>query len=219
MDETPLFLFASIGKTWAGRNANNVYTQGGKDKRQATGTPWINLMGEIIFFHTTVKGKTPRCLPPQEFRNEQRFAKIIFGFSENHWVSKQTMRQQILHAEQYRQSVIETSGLSPNQKMIILWDIYCRHRNPDLLKLIKEEYPHLVILFVPANLTEICQPVDIYFNAEFKVTLASLRNERIAGLFDEWRTAEEGKENENEEGMESKFVVSKKIQRYKRVVL
>ena len=42
----------------------------------------------------------------------------------------------------------------------------------------------IILLFVPANLTEICQPLGIYFNAEFKVRLAQLRNERIANEFE-----------------------------------
>ena len=60
-----------------------------------------------------------------------------------------------------------------------------------MLKLIATEYPHLFILFVPANLTEICQPLDIYFNAEFKTTLASLRNHRAAKLYETWSSEHE----------------------------
>jgi hypothetical protein len=187
MDETPLHHVVSMGKTWAKRNSSNVSTQGGKDKRQETGTPWMNLCGGIVFFHTTVKGKTDRCLLPAYFRNQSMFSKILFGFSENHWVSKHTMRQQIMRAEDYRRQVVEARRLQEDQKMMILWDVYCRHRDKDLLTHIREEYPHIIILFVPANLTDICQPLDIYFNAEFKVTLASLRNKRVADMFDSWR--------------------------------
>ena len=97
------------------------------------------------------------------------------------------MRQQIMRAEDYRRQVVEARRLQEDQKMMILWDVYCRHRDKDLLTHIREEYPHIIILFVPANLTDICQPLDIYFNAEFKVTLASLRNKRVADMFDSWR--------------------------------
>ena len=95
MDETPLNHVASKGKTWAKTNSDNISTHGGKDKRQATGTPWMNLAGEIIFFHTTINGKTQRCLPKKEFRDRPAMKKIVFGYSENHWVSKETMREQV----------------------------------------------------------------------------------------------------------------------------
>ena len=71
-------------------------------------------------------------------------------------------------------------GYDSAQKMIVLWDVYCRHRDEDLLKMIKEEYANIIVLFVPANLTEICQPLD-------KVKLANLRSERMAKAFEAWR--------------------------------
>ena len=100
--------------------------------------------------------------------------------------------------EDHRKRLVEERNLNLDQKMIILWDVYCRHRDPDLLELIRNEYKHLIILFVPANLTEICQPLDIYFNSEFKVKLASLRNERVAESFEKWRA--ERVNNDEEEG-------------------
>ena len=50
MDETPLMHTASTGQTWADINTDNVAIQGALDKRQHTGTPWINTAGEIFFF-------------------------------------------------------------------------------------------------------------------------------------------------------------------------
>eukprot|EP00554_Chaetoceros_debilis_P004369 CAMPEP_0194089798 /NCGR_PEP_ID=MMETSP0149-20130528/36321_1 /TAXON_ID=122233 /ORGANISM="Chaetoceros debilis, Strain MM31A-1" /LENGTH=613 /DNA_ID=CAMNT_0038773867 /DNA_START=213 /DNA_END=2054 /DNA_ORIENTATION=+ len=72
MDETPLMWTPSSGKTWAAMGSDNVATQGGKDKRQATATPWVNMVGDVVFLHTTVKGKTSRSLPSEEFRNKEK---------------------------------------------------------------------------------------------------------------------------------------------------
>jgi len=184
MDETPLKHLACIGKTWALKNSKNVSVQGGKDKRQATGTPWLNMLGEIIYFHTTVKGKTTKCLPKQDFRSREEFKKIIFGFSDNHWVTHDTMKVQVEAVEIYRKQVVAEKGLHQDQKMVILWDVYCKHCAPELLDhILKEVYPHIIILFIPANLTEIAQPLDMYFNGQFKMFLAEIRNIRIAELF------------------------------------
>ena len=204
MDETPMSHIASSGRTWAATNSDNVGTHGAKDKRQATGTPWINLAGTILFFHTTVKGKTEKCLPKKSFRDRPDMQKIIFGYSDNHWVSKTTMRDQVRLVEDYRKKMIEERRLQADQKMIVLWDVYCRHRDTDLLDFIKSEYPNVIVLFVPANLTETCQPLDVCFNSEFKVKLASLRNERVALSYEEWRNNRIS--NENNLGMD-KFKV------------
>ena len=187
MDETPLKWTSSSGMTWAKTNSDNVATQGAKDKRQATGTPWVTMEGDLVFFHTTIKGKTVRCLPSEDFRSKEEFnpkmGKILFGFSENHWVSKDTMKEQIVEADRYHKEIINEKGLDANQKMLIIWDVYCRHRDADLLEWIRKEYPNIIILFIPANLTEICQPLDIYFNALFKTILNRLMSQHIV---DEW---------------------------------
>lgn len=58
--------------------------------------------------------------------------------------------------ETYRKQVIENdAALSSSQHMIIIWDVYCRHRDGDLLKWIRKEFPFIIILFVPANMTEV----------------------------------------------------------------
>lgn len=63
---------------------------------------------------------------------------------------------------------------APDQKMIVLIDVYCRHRDKEFLDLVKQRYPNILLLFVPANITEIGQPLDIYYNASFKMILARL---------------------------------------------
>ena len=146
----------------------------------------INLSGDEIFLHVTVKGKTERCLPPETFQNQIKARKILFGFSENYWVSKDTMRQQVMCADNSRLRVVEVQRLPSDQKMIILWDVYCRHRDSDLLDFIRDRYPNIIVQFVPVSLTEIYQPLDILFNAEFKITLATLKNKRAAQKFDGW---------------------------------
>ena len=204
MDETPLPWYATTGHTWAPTNVPNVSTQGSKDKRQATGTPWITAEGKVPFFHITVKGKTKKCLPNAAFRNKSRFTgeevcrpEILFGFSQNHWVSKETMLQQVEKVEEYRVKISNEEGLGDDCKLLILWDVYCRHRDHDLLSTMKDKYPHLLVLFIPANLTELCQPLDIYFNATFKTKMSALMGTHRVEEYNKWKR-EEAKRKEDE---------------------
>jgi hypothetical protein len=46
----------------------------------------------------------------------------------------------------------------------------------------KEHCPFIKIVFVPANMTELCQPLDVAFNFEFKQAVAAKRCAWLAGL-------------------------------------
>ena len=39
-------------------------------------------------------------------------------------------------------------------------DVYCGHRDASLLKWMRTEIPHVLVVYVPANLTEKSQPID-----------------------------------------------------------
>ena len=221
MDETPLMHTASNGHTWAETNSDNVSIQGGLDKRQHTGTPWINAVGDILFFHVTTKGKTAACLPKAEFRNQQQFTggggdtKMMFGYSDNHWVNKATMRVQVMEAEEYRKRMILRLGLEDDQKMLIIWDVYCRHKDKCLREWMKTTFPHIIVLYVPANLTEMLQALDVYFNAVFKTTLSHLRNKRVANEYIKFKSREKIRKTNaaasGDQFVPKKFVVKTKL--------
>ena len=71
--------------------------------------------------------------------------------------------------------------------MLILWDVYVRHRDPELLEWMKDKYQSILVLYTPANLTEGVQLLDRYFNASImkRQMVLGLRNEQNAEtLFD-----------------------------------
>lgn len=149
-----------------------------------------------MLFHTTFKGKTDRCLPSRACRAEEQFSRPVlfsFGFSKNHWVSKETMREQVVAIEKYRKGVIGAdSSLGNDQKMIVIWDVYCRHRDDELLQWMRTDFPQIVVLFVPANMTEICQPLDVFFNAPLKTAMADEMSGYLLQLASAFMTAHAG---------------------------
>ena len=104
---------------------------------------------------------------------------------------------QILFAiDAYRIRKAEAVGGLDAEKqiLILLWDVYSVHIERYLLdEWMKENVPCILILFVPANMTELCQPLDVGFNFEFKRAVANARKEWIAKLVIDL-VAEEGAE-------------------------
>jgi hypothetical protein len=69
-------------------------------------------------------------------------------------------------------------GLPSDQKLILLMDVCCRHKDKSLFKYIKEKCSDILVLFVPANLTSLGQPLDVGFNFVFKRNVAQARQAR-----------------------------------------
>ena len=116
--------------------------------------PWR----DCTLFHVTMKGKTSRSLPKSTFRNQRKFqepVKVQFGVTENHWVSKDTVQQQVKLIEEYRIKTCRDNGWDSTSKMLILWDVYVCHRDPELMEWMKDKYQSIIVLYIPANLKEI----------------------------------------------------------------
>ncbi|CAN5969388.1 unnamed protein product [Sphagnum jensenii] len=70
-------------------------------------------------------------------------------------------------------SVIKASNgqLPVDQKAVLLIDCWSVHKSEEFLLWMKEEYPHLIILFVPGGTTNKFQPADTGLNRPFKAAI------------------------------------------------
>jgi hypothetical protein len=73
----------------------------------------------------------------------------------------------------YVRSVIKASNgqLPVNQKAVLLIDCWSVHKSEEFLSWMKEEYPHLIILFVSGGTTSKFQPADTGLNRPFKAAV------------------------------------------------
>ena len=56
------------GKIYAKKGSTNVFAYGTGDKYQVTEIPQVSYEGDVILFHTTLKGTTSSCLPKSQFQ-------------------------------------------------------------------------------------------------------------------------------------------------------
>jgi hypothetical protein len=198
LDETPQFLDPKKKRTWATTGAKNVPAAGSVDKRQFTMTPVITASGDLVLMQLIFQGSTVGCLPDELFRSAhaELFEIMVWSFTDNHWQGKQSIQQVLKRLELYRKATIVKLGLPADQKLLLIWDVYCRHRDHDLLQdFLPAHCPNFIILFVPANMTELAQPLDVGFNFQFKNAIANARNIRNATAAAAWLRAGQSAED------------------------
>ena len=56
----------------------------------------------------------------------------------------------------------------------MLWDVFWTHRSPEIVTWLREEYPNLILLFVPPSCTPVLAPLDVDFNGPWKQSMIFL---------------------------------------------
>ena len=86
--------------------------------------------------------------------------------------------------------VITKLKLDKDQKYLLIWDVWSMHRSAAVRAKILAKHPNMCFLFVPPNMTELLQPLDLDCNAQFKVHVARKKNEWLTDELikarDEW---------------------------------
>jgi hypothetical protein len=90
-------------------------------------------------------------------------------YSNNHWSNLQTCKDFVIHIlEPYRQKQAKEMGLEKDAKLIWLLDCWSIHMSKDFTSCVKEKYPQILLIFVPANYTRVLQPADVIIQRPFK---------------------------------------------------
>lgn len=115
-----------------------------------------------------------RALPNVLCRATAAAKGFVFAQTPTHWSSQGSMRKYIIGViDPYVRSVIKASNgqLPVDQKAVLLIDCWSVHKSEEFLSWMKEEYPHLIILFVPGGTTSKFQPADTGLNRPFKAAV------------------------------------------------
>ena len=171
-DETGIRFLPVRETKWAGKGSKQVDVSGADDKRQFTATPVISASGCIAGRVQIVwQGKTSASCPTPTVQG--MFSNISHVFSPTHWSTPNTVLALVesLHQD-YVLPTMSRLGLDKDtQGWVLLWDVYSSHRDAAVLLTLKENYPTLIILFVPASTTSELQPLDKGFNHPWKTEI------------------------------------------------
>jgi hypothetical protein len=83
-------------------------------------------------------------------------------YSSNHWSNLNTCKDFVKKIlEPYRVKQVQQMGLDDDSKLLWLldcWSVYISHEFTNWLK---EVHPTILLIFVPANCTNVYQPADV----------------------------------------------------------
>lgn len=82
----------------------------------------------------------------------------------------------------YKNTQIKKLELPMNQKLLLKLDIHYSHKDPTVLKLMRDN--NIIPLYVPAGLTDIFQECDVVVNKPFKDALKASFQSHLHTVFD-----------------------------------
>lgn len=120
MDETGLQILPVMRKTFHKKGALSVILKYSNDKRQITAVMSGTASGDLLPVQLIFQGKTSRVHPSKEAPTD-----CLYFHTPNHWSNEQSMIEYIHNIiVPYRKKVIEEEGLSDEQKIILILDVY-----------------------------------------------------------------------------------------------
>lgn len=116
------------------------------------------------------QGTTDKSLPAAHLRAKQKFKGWHWAQTANHWSDLPTMKALVKRIiEPYRVAMAEQLGKDPaTARLMWLIDVWSVHVGDPFRSHMKEEYPNILLLFVPPNCTSKFQPQDVGVQKPFK---------------------------------------------------
>lgn len=172
-DQTNVVYSHGSSSRWAPKGSKQVAVVGTEEKQAFTVVVGVASSGQALPFQVIYKGSTAASLPtPQALGYDEAIA-LGFQFAcsktDTYWATFETMVAYLRNiVEPYVAQQRERLGLPPDQKAIILMDVWAVHRSRQFLDYIAEHHPNLMPCFVPGGCTGRGQPCDLLLQRIFK---------------------------------------------------
>ena len=122
------------------------------------------LGGYVLPTQLLYEGKTNRCHPNFAFPKGWDIS-----HTETHWANAESHQQLIENIIIPYVSSVRAELQRPEQKALLIQDVYRAHQNEASLKLLADN--SILVKFVPPNLTSLLQPNDQLINQQLKLKL------------------------------------------------
>ena len=165
IDQTPSKHAPVSSRTLAPRNAKHVSIFGSSDKRAITATFGITLDNSFLPMQLIYGGKTNQSLPKFKFPSS-----FSLSVNEKHFSNTNesiTLIEDVIVP--YVVSQRKSLGLDENQYALLILDVFSGQMTEQVKEKLKES--HILFVRVPANMTNLFQPLDLTVNRSFKAMM------------------------------------------------
>ena len=160
-DQTGIHLVPASTWTMDKEGSKRVEISGANDKRQITAVFCGTLTGDFLPLQLVYKGKSPRCHPRFQFPKDWHVT-----HSPKHWSTEETMVHYIKEIiVPYVESQRDALG-DPNQAALVIMDNFTGQVTTTINQLL--EAHNINVCLLPANTTDLLQPMDIAVNTPAK---------------------------------------------------
>lgn len=197
IDQTPSKLAPASRHTLAEKNSKHVSITGSSYKQAITATFGVTFTNDFLPMQLIYAGKTKQSYPKFKFPESFSLSANPKHFSNTEESLKLLDEIIIPYVKRERTKL----GLSENQYALLILDVFKGQMTEPVTK--KMEENRILFVRVPANMTNLFQPLDLTVNGSFKALMKS--------KFTEWYSKEISKqlqENVPMENIEIKLKVS-----------
>jgi hypothetical protein len=191
MDQTQVVYQMGGGLTFDVIGSAQVPVLGLEEKRAFTLVVAVSAAGDLLPFQAVFQGKTAQSTPSRNAPSRAEAEKLGFCFeysgTATYWSNQAMMKAwvtQILEPY-WRPKMVELNV--PSQECLLQLDVWKVHRSQEFMGWMKEQYPWIVLDFVPAGCTGLWQPCDVGIQRPLKLSIkhnqqSEIVNETLAQL-------------------------------------
>lgn len=180
-DQTAVWFVPTNGqRTYEKRGATEVRIMGLDDKRNMTAVPSGAASGHLLAMQLIYGGTTERSLPRPDLLRDARAKGHHITNTANHWSTLKTMKELVEYIiAPYFQEKIKEMKLPADQKCIWSIDCWSVHISEAFRTWLKEHYPWILLVYVPAGMTGKAQYCDVVLQRPFKHGVVQRFNEYV----------------------------------------
>jgi hypothetical protein len=175
-DQTQVVYNTGSSSTWNNTGEQQVHVLGTEEKRAFTLLVAGSLSGSVLPFQAIYGGKMSRSLPDANALGVSEARKLgfllDFSGSDTYWSTQSTMQHFVsLILAPYFRTQIEQHALPATQRCIFQIDCWSVHCSAEFCGWMGNNYPWIIILYVPGGCTGPFQVCDVGLQRILKLAI------------------------------------------------